>query len=456
MMHKQLDFPAGFLWGAASSAHQVEGNNRFNQWWQFEHKPGAIWRGDRSGLACDWWRNAEADFDRMQVLQLNSYRLSVEWSRVEPEPGCIDHAALDRYRAMLDGLHRRGIRPMVALHHFTNPRWFEWAGGWEYAEAIERFQRHVQTVVTALGDLCDFWLTLNEPLVYVTQGWVQGLWPPNRRNPWTALRVLRHLLLAHGAAYGLIHKLQPAAQVGYAHACHAFRGRSANHPLHRYVATMRDAIIDQLWVRCTTDGRLRPPLGLGQRHPELAGSFDFVGINYYTSKLVQFSFNPLLLFGADYQPPTAEYSDSGRKGPYSLYYPRGLYNHCLELSALGKPIYITENGLPDADDDQRPRWLLGHLFQLLRALRAGCDIRGYFHWTLVDNFEWSDGWGLRFGLFALDPATQIRTPRPSAALYGAIAQANAITQPMVAAYDPEALDDYFDWESALPLHEARS
>jgi beta-glucosidase len=454
-MEQSLAFPPGFLWGTASSAHQVEGNNRQNQWWAFEQQPGAIWHGGRSGLACDWWRNAEQDFARMQALHLNSHRISVEWSRIEPEPGQIDHSALDRYRAMLGGLIARGIRPMVALHHFTNPLWFEAAGGWESAEAGIRFAQHVRTVVTALGDLCTCWLTLNEPLVYMTQGWVQGLWPPHRRDPRKAVRVLRNLLLTHAAAYHTIHTLQPAAMVGYAHACHSFRGWRRPKLLHRSVANVRDYLIDQLWVRCTLDGRLRPPLGLGERYGPLVDSLDFIGINYYTSKVVQFSLNPLLLFGADDHPPDVEYSDSGRNGPYSFYFPRGLYQHCMELSAYGKPLYITENGLPDADDDQRPRWLLGHLFQVMRALRAGCDIRGYFHWTLVDNFEWTDGWGLRFGLFALDPATQVRTARPSAGLYGEIARLNAITPSMVEEFDPAGLEEYFSWDTAVPLREPK-
>jgi beta-glucosidase len=436
-----LHFPPGFLWGTANSAYQTEGDNRYSQWWAFEQEPGAIWRGDRSGLACDWWRNAEQDFARMQQLHLNVHRLSVEWSRIEPVPGTIDHTALDRYRVMLGGLRDRGIRPMVALHHFSNPRWLERAGGWAWSGSVVRFQHYTRTVVAALGDLCDFWLTMNEPLVHLAQGWVRGRWPPQERNPLLARRAFVHLLLAHAAAYHTLHQYQPSAQVSYAHACHAYRGKSARHPLHRYVAQLYDYLIDQLWVRCTTDGRLRPPLGLGSYHPQIANSFDFVGINYYTSKIIEFTPNPLTFFGRDYLPQGGDKSDRGRDGPYSLYYPRGLYGHCLELSATGKPIYITENGLPDADDDQRPGWLIGHLDQVHRAVRAGCDIRGYFHWTLVDNFEWAEGWGLRFGLFALDPQTQVRTPRPSAQVYGEIARQNAIPHELIARYNPELLEE---------------
>jgi beta-glucosidase len=442
-MLDQLAFPTGFLWGSATSAYQVEGNSPYNQWSEFEQLPGVIWHGDRSGLACDWWRNAEQDFARMTQLHMNVHRLGVEWSRIEPVAGEIDHAALERYRVMLGGLRARGIRPMVALHHFTNPRWFERAGGWTQPESVVRFQKHVRTVVQALGDLCDFWLTMNEPMVYVVQSFVRGIWPPQQRNFAAAHSVLAHLLLAHAAAYQAVHSLQPGAQVSYTHALHDFRAERPQNPLDRYVAQLRAYLIDHLWVKATLDGKLHPPLGFGQYQPALANSFDFVAINYYTSLQVRFTPNPLVLFGRDRLAANAELSDSGQHGPYSAYQPRGLYRHCLEQSALGKPIYITENGLPDADDDQRPRWLLGHLYQLHRAIRAGCDVRGYFHWTLVDNFEWCEGWGLRFGLFDLEPQTQVRTARPSAHLFAAIARENAVTRATVAQYAPEIVEEYF-------------
>lgn len=447
---QRLLFPDGFYWGTASSAYQVEGNSLLNQWAKFEQQPGAIWHGDRNGLACDWWRNAEQDFDRMAALNLNTHRLSLEWSRIEPEPGEFNHQALDRYRSLLGELRRRGMRPLVALHHFTNPRWFERAGGWAWPEAVTRFQHYARVAVNALGDLCDWWLTMNEPIVYITQGWVRGIWPPQRRHPLAALRVMRTMLMAHAAAYHTIHAVQPHAEVSYTHAFHAFRGFGARNPIHRYVADLRNYLVDELWVRCTIDGVLPPPLGWGQYHPLLADTLDFLGINYYTSKIVRFSWNPLLLFGADYPPADDEHSDCGSRGPYSSYFPRGLYRHCLELSRYGKPIFVTENGLPDRLDRLRPRWLLGHLYQVHRAIRAGCDVRGYFHWTLVDNFEWDQGWGLRFGLFDLDPVTQVRTPRPSAQLYAAIAKANAVSKTMVAEYDPGALGEYFDELSPVP------
>ena len=435
-MSQTLAFPAGFLWGTASSSHQTEGNNTNNQWWRFEQQPGAIRHGDRSGLACDWWRHAEADFDRMQALGINTHRLSIEWSRVEPEPGVFDHAALDRYRELVGGLRDRGIRPMVCLHHFTDPRWFFDGGGWERSDAPARFALYTRTVVDALKDLCDFWLTINEPLVGMGQSWFRGAWPPHKTNPVTAMKVFRHMLYAHAAAYHTIHARQPDAQVSYAKAFRLFHGTRPGNLLDRYAAGLRRHLFEHIWVMATVDGRIRPPVGAGQYYPPLRDSLDFFGANFYSHYLVRFKPNPFKLFGEEHYSEHAELSDSGSHGPYSEYYPQGLYQLAHELQRLGKPIYITENGLPDADDDQRPRWIIGHLQQLHRAIQDGCDVRGYYHWTFVDNFEWSEGWSLRFGLVEMDPATQVRTPRPSAALYGEIARENAITPAMVDAYAP--------------------
>jgi beta-glucosidase len=426
-------FPPGFLWGTATSAHQVEGWNSNNQWWAVEKVPGAIWHDDKSGAACNWWEAAEADFDRMQEMGLNTHRLSVEWSRIEPEPGRFDEAAIARYRAMLQGLIARGMRPMVCLHHFSNPLWLEAQGGWEHASVIERFQSFVRYTVTALRDLCDFWLTINEPQVYVNHAFLEGIFPPRKRDTLAALRVYRHMLLAHGVAYHTIHMLQPGAQVGNASALRAYRGERPESRLDAFAAAVHRYLGEEIWLRAIQSGFILPPMGHGDRHPALRDSFDFIGINYYTQSLIRFAPNPLRLFGERKHKTGAELSDSGRDGPYSWYAPDGLYDLCLEMGRLGKPIYVTENGLPDDDDDQRQRWLLGHLDAVQRAIRKGADVRGYYHWTFVDNFEWAEGWGLRFGLIALDPATQERTPRPSAALFAALAMENAITPGIVRA-----------------------
>jgi beta-glucosidase len=433
----QLKFPAGFLWGAASSAYQTEGNNTNSQWWAFEQQPGAIWHGDRSGIACDWWRNAEQDFDRIQALGLGSHRLSVEWSRIEPRPGEFDHAALDRYRAMLGGLRDRGIRPMVALHHFSDPRWFASRGGWGNPGAPTRLKYFLRPPGNAGNARCDLWLTFNEPLIGLGQSYFRGAWPPQKQNPVAAVKVFRNMLLAHARAYRALHVIQLDADVGYAKAVRLFTGVRPQSQPDRYAAGLKRYLFEHIWFTATVDGKMRPPVGLGDYNHELADSFDFIGVNYYSRDLVRFSPNPLSLFGTEEYAADGEFSDPGPDGPYSEYHPEGLYQICKELDVFGKPVYITENGLPDADDDQRPRWILGHLHQLHRAIEEGCDVRGYYHWTLVDNFEWTEGWTPRFGLIEMDHKTQVRRPRPSAGMYGEIARSNAITPPLVDRYAPE-------------------
>ncbi len=438
-----LQFPPGFLWGTATSAHQVEGNNMNNQWWEWEQLPGKVWHGDKSELACDWWQNAEQDFALMQQLQLNTHRLSIEWSRIEPQPGYFDHAAIDRYRQMLSDLHARGIKPMVTMHHFTNPRWLERLGGWERPEVVTRFQNYVRYVVSALRDLCDLWLTVNEPLVYIAQGWFRGIWPPEKPLSPAALRVYRHLLLAHGVTYQTIHALQPHANVGAALAIRHFQPFSPESSLDRLAAGIKRYVGEDVWLHSMADGRVRFPLGVNDYHHALAHSMDFIGVNYYTSDLVRFTPDPRPLFGRELYAPDAEFSDSGWRGIYSQFAPEGLYEIVRELGVYQVPIYITENGLPDRDDDQRPRWLLAHLAQLHRAIRAGSDVRSYYHWTFTDNFEWSEGWGLRFGLVDLDPATQTRTIRPSGHMVAEIAAANGITRDLVSRYAPELVASLF-------------
>lgn len=436
-MQPDLTFPPGFLWGTATSAYQVEGHNPNNQWSRYEQQPGAIAANGRNGRACNWWHAAEADFDRMQALGLNAHRLSVEWSRIEPLPGRYDRAALARYRAMLQGLRARGITPWVALHHFTNPLWFEDQGGWERPDAVAHFARLAAVVVDEFGDLCQTWLTFNEPLVYLGQGWLRGVWPPQHPNLLIALRVFRHLLEAHAAAYHTIKARQPAAQVSMAKAMRHFDPARPTHPGDRTAARLRRYLFEDLWFAATLDGKLLPPLGTGQSAGHLAGTLDFLGINYYARYQVTFTPDPRQLFGIDGYTLGRELSDPTPRGPYSQFDPEGIIPICRRFAHYNKPIYITEHGLPDRDDDQRPRWLVAQLAVLHALCQAGVDLRGYFHWSFLDNFEWSDGWTMHFGLVSMDPTTQVRVLRPSAHLYGEIARANGLTATQLAAYVPD-------------------
>jgi len=211
------DFPRGFLWGTATSSHQVEGNNTNNDWYTWENEPRRIRNGDKAGLACDWWGGRwKEDFKRAADTGQNTHRLSIEWSRVQPKPDVWDDKALDRYVEMLRGLHRLGLKPMVTLHHFTNPIWVVERGGWEDEGIRDLFAAYTRKVVDALKSHVDMWCTINEPNVYATEGFVFAHFPPGKSNIQTAFRVLVNMARAHAACYKIIHELQPQAKVGFA------------------------------------------------------------------------------------------------------------------------------------------------------------------------------------------------------------------------------------------------
>jgi beta-glucosidase len=440
-----MHFPRDFKWGAATAAHQVEGNNTNNQWWPWEMQPGRIENNDKSGLACNWWRDAESDFDRMVEMGLNTHRLSVEWSRIEPREGRFDSAALDRYRAMLLGLRQRGIEPMVTLHHFTNPIWLEERGGWEDAELVTPlFQRYVERVVLALGDLCDLWCTINEPNVYAVMSYLSGgRMPPGRPSNFDlTLKVARNMLFAHAAAYETLHERQKLARVGIAHHMRIFHALHTRNPLDALTARLQDNLFNQSFLNALLKGRWGN-LIMGRGAPSarrLRRTLDWIGLNYYTRQRSAFDHaSPGQLFGTIDKTPDAVMSDFD----FGEIYPEGMMILLRRLARTGLPIYITENGLPDADDDLRPSFIVRHLRVIWLAIQFCFDVRGYYHWSIVDNFEWGEGWRMRFGLYELDTRTQERIPRRSALLYRDIVRANSLTSDIVREYTPELADVLF-------------
>jgi beta-glucosidase len=441
---EELAFPAGFRWGVATASHQCEGGNT-NNWSRWEDE-GHTGTGERSGLACDWWVHAERDFDLAQRLGLNALRLSLEWSRIEPRPGEWDGAAIARYREMLQGLRDRGLEPMVTLHHFTHPLWLEDRGGFLAPDAVDRFERYAARVVADLGDLCDLWCTVNEPNVYAFFGYHLGPFPPGQTgDPRQALRVQATMARAHAAAYRAIHAAQPDARVGWAHAYNTFDPATEGAPLDGLVASLLDAAFNDFFPRAVLAGQAVFPINrYAGDLTTVRGTCDFVGINtYYRDRIAFDPRRPGELFGRRVISPRAPRGDQGAVSTTGEIYPNGILRAARRAAALGKPNYVTENGVPDREDRIRPWVLARAMLALHDALDRGIDLRGYYHWTLVDNFEWADGWSLRFGLVALDPETQERTPRPSAALYSAIAHANALTAEMVAQYAAGALPEVF-------------
>lgn len=432
----ELLFPRSFLWGTAAAAHQVEGYNTNSDWWDWEQRPGRIRDGSRSGVACDHYRRFRDDFDLLAGLHQNSHRLSIEWSRIEPRPGEYDREAIGHYREVLEALRDRGIEPLVTLHHFTNPAWLVRRGGWEDPAAVDAFARYVRLVVREYGDLVSQWVTVNEPLVYAQLGYFEGLWPPGRRSLRLGVRVMRHLLTAHGRAYHLIHELSPRSgnQVGVAHHMRVFDPYRPGLPIDRWLAALGTYLFNRCLLLTLLDGKLRFPFGRGQYLPEVAGSTDFLGLNYYTRDTVGFQpRQPRLLFGGAF-PARGERSLAGWE-----IYPEGMYRLLKFLQPLGRPIVITENGVADESDELRPRFLLNHLVQLYRAIGEGIPVRGYFHWSSMDNFEWADGLRLRFGLIHVDFETQKRTVKPSGWLYSDVCARGGISVKQIQRYAPEVL-----------------
>jgi beta-glucosidase len=437
-----LSFPSGFLWGVATSSYQYEGQNTNNQWYAWEQS-GRIKTGDSCGLASDWWAHAEQDFNVAQAMGLNALRLSLEWSRIEPRVGVFDAQALDRYRQMLQGLRERDIQPLVTLHHFTDPLWFAERGAFLSPDAEARFSAYAARAVQELGDLCNFWCTINEPNSYSVAGYVTGDYPPGRRGDLLgALRVQAAMARAHAAAYRTIHSLQPEASVGWAQHFMIFDAARPQSRLDQLVAGFADWGFNDFFPHAVREGSTILPLGplMGDLR-SVRGSCDFVGINVYYRDLVKFDpGNPSELFGRRSIAGGAPVGDPPVEGLLGEIYPDGIRRIARRMAHdLGKPIYVTENGVADRSDRLRPWELATAVRSVHQAIQDSVDVRGYFHWSLVDNFEWTEGWGQRFGLIELDPQTQERRPRRSAELYAAIAHANALSPEAVREYAPDAL-----------------
>lgn len=386
-----LAFPDGFIWGAATSAHQVEGGNDRNDWSVFERQ-GKVARGEVSGIACDHYNRFAEDFRIAAALGHGAHRFSIEWSRVEPEEGRFDEEALAHYGRVLEELHQRGLKPFVTLHHFTNPLWFAAGGGWGRRDAVSRFAAYVRRVVERLGHLSEDWLTINEPASLVHLGYRAGYWPPERRQLFSAHRVSAHIADAHRVAYDIIHELRPGARVGLPVNVCALR-----RPSDPFEWAVRP------WVR-----RLANDWFLDRQ----SGRFDMVGIQYYS----RFDVRELLPW---HVPGDVSSHEPGVRTDMGWeIYPPGMYETVMHAwERYRKPIVVTENGVATRDDRLRATFIRDHLVELHRAIAGGADVRGYLYWSLLDNFEWREGFAKRFGLVEVDRETLERRVRPSARLF---------------------------------------
>jgi beta-glucosidase len=435
-------FPKNFLWGTATAGYQVEGNNTNADFWPWEQGVGHVAQGHKSGRSCDWWegRRWQEDFDRAAADGHNALRMSVEWSRVEPTPARWDEDALDHYREMVKGLRARGLEPVVTLHHLVNPQWVMERNAWETGEIVALFERYVRKVVSALGEYVNLWCTINEPNGVMYNGWVVGTFPPGKKDIFLALRVAHNILRAHAAAYHAIHALQPHAMVSLPIHFRPFEPAHPGYAPDEWVARTQFNMFSGLFPDAIRTGAMRGLFGRPTLIPEAKGTQDYFGLQYYTADVVRFDpTHPMEFFGRRSFPPGAEPDDA----KFYASYPPGFYWSLKWAQQLGLPIYVTENGIGDQSDNLRRRYLITHLRQLWRAVNFNWNVRGYFHWSLVDNFEWDRGWTHRFGLYALDTETLVRTPRRSAQLYSEICKSSTLSSDMVARYAPELLESMF-------------
>ncbi len=440
MPQATFHFPPGFLWGTATSSHQVEGSNTNNNWSVWEQEPGCIVNGDRAGLACDWWGGRwRQDLDRAAEAGQNAHRMSIEWSRIQPTPNHWDESALDYYREIMRGMYDRKLTPLVTLHHFTDPIWLMNEGGWANPDTPAKFGRYARKVVEALKDYVTLWATINEPNLYTYFGYMDPLFPPGKKDPKLAFLVGQNLVKGHAAAYREIHDVQREARVGIANHFNGFTPARPGFPPDSILARFSSANLNDTFPYALKTGKYRF-LGKQALIKEAVDTQDYVGFNYYTEQTVRFSPRAYKdFFSVRSFPKGAPLSEHAHLADV----PDGLTRAIKWANSFGKPILILENGVEDSTDALRPRYMLEHLMRVWHQVNENVPIKGYFHWSLVDNFEWERGWTQKWGLWGMNPETQVRTRRPSVDLYAAICKENAINSAMVEKFAPEIYQDLF-------------
>ena len=417
-----LKFPHGFLWGAATSSHQVEGNNRNNDWWKWETS-GKV--NEASGRACDQWNLYKSDFKLAKSLNHNAHRFSLEWSRIEPEEGKFSSEAISHYKEMIRDLRSLGIEPIITLNHFTLPLWFYERGGWLGERSGRIFAHFAEKAVKEMGEDVRYWLTINEPVGNINSAYVEGKWPPGERSAHKAARAFVAMLKAHCLAYAAIHRIYkekrwPRPKVSLAHFTALYTPCRSNSVLDSISARLRSDYVNRSFIDSLMRGWCIVP-GMPLARLPVKKSLDFIGINYYSRDYVHFS--RLGLFGDVCS--LTHHRDSCKRNYLNWeLYPKGIYDILMEFKRYNLPILITENGICAKDDNDRIDFIRDHLKEVVRAIGDGVDVFGYLYWSLTDNFEWAHGFGPRFGLVEVDYKTQQRTVRPSARVYADIIKSN--------------------------------
>ena len=425
----ELDFPAGFLWGTATSAHQVEGGNSNSDWWEWELRPDTPCK-EPSGAAVEHYRRYGRDVAMLAGLGFNTYRFSVEWARIEPSEGAFDVVQLNHYRRVVAAVRKNKLTPMVTLNHFTLPMWVANQGGWLTDRTPALFERYVRRVVEAFGDTVEWYCTINEPGVVALGGYLGALgFPPGTQGLVNWRRATEGLIDGHRRARAAVKALRPSARVGMTHSMQEWESNPGGRPAMEYARRMGE----DLYLRaCLED--------------------DFVGVQTYSRIVLEvprpvgwlskavLAIDPLERFvvprvmvrQAGGGKPTIDPRRGIRRTQMGYEFRPGAAAATVRRVAEllpGKPIVVTEHGVATADDAERIEFITDGLRDLHHVLDDGIPLRGYIHWSAFDNFEWAFGYGMEFGLIAVDRKTQERRPKPSAQFLGEIARANRLTVP---------------------------
>jgi beta-glucosidase len=438
-----VTFPPGFLWGAATSAYQIEGSPLADGagpsiWHRFSRHPGMTHQGQTGDLACDHYRRYRDDVALMKGLGLKAYRFSIAWGRVLPEgTGAVNQAGLDFYKRLVDELVRAGIEPMATLYHWDLPAALDDRGGWLNRDVAEWFADYARVMFSALDGGVKKWATLNEPWVVVDGGYLHGVMAPGHRSIFEAPIAANNLMRAHGAAIrsyrgegtgqiGLVVNLEP-------------KYPASESPEDMAAAQRTDAYMNRQYLDPALLGRwpeeMRELYGEGWQDFDdfdlIRQKLDFLGVNYYSRGLMKHDDSRIVERATRAKNPGADYTAMNWE-----IYPQGLTDTLVWIrdryGAL--PIYITENGAaiedpetadgPQVDDPRRVAYLRQHLAAVASAIEQGVDVRGYYVWSLLDNYEWAAGFSKRFGIIHVDYRTQKRTPKTSALFYSGVIRNN--------------------------------
>ena len=418
----KLRFPENFLLGVSSAAAQIEGGEVGSNWNDWYHR-GYIKDGSNPAVADDHWNRWKEDCDLMAAMGMRVCRLGLEWARLVPERGKPSQEVIRHYREELSYLRDRDIRPLVTIHHFSNPMWFEEKGAFAKRENLEDFLDFVRLCGESFGDLVGDWITINEPNVYATNGYCFGLWPPGRKSYLQTFHVMENMAYCHIRAYGMLHEIRADMGytdtfVGFANHVRVFDPKNPKNPLHRLLARLAEWLFQGTLTLAMGTGRFRLPLR-NRWHVKPGEYCDFNGVNYYTRSTV------------------SGLADGVREGSpcndlnWEIY-PEGLVRCAEKLQkVLPRPLWVTENGTCDNDDRFRAKYIYDHLAAICAS---GLPFERYYHWCFCDNFEWLEGYSARFGLVHIDYETQKRTVKRSGEFYAGMIAAGGVTEEAFAEY----------------------